>query len=128
MIGTGRRESSVLVETNLDLDHTNSLFGRAEYVQKSAEELVIPVIAATTEYNVGALALGYLRTVATVAGLSAGVGVRGSVNFVPSALTAVYGSRTPLGAVIYFHLRPAGALRSAGAKDAMPGMEGGHHE
>jgi hypothetical protein len=58
---------------------------------------------------VRALALGYLRTVGTVAGLTAGVGVRGSVNFVPSSLDAVYGNRTPAGVAIYLRLRPEGA-------------------
>jgi hypothetical protein len=50
-----------------------------------------------------------VRTVGTIAGLGAGVGVRGSVNFVPSNLEAEYGSRTPVGWTIYVRLRPAGA-------------------
>src|SRR5207253_1796587 len=33
-IGTGRLASSVLVESTVDLDGTNSLFGRVEYVRK----------------------------------------------------------------------------------------------
>src|SRR5438445_3252019 len=99
-IGTGRLASSVVVESTLDLDGTNSLFGRAEYVRKTAEELVIPSVLPTTEYDVGALALGYVRRVGTVAGLAAGVGVRGSVNFVPSSLDAAYGSRAPGGVAI----------------------------
>src|SRR5947209_1827312 len=74
-IGTGRLASSVVVESGLDLDGTNSLFGRAEYVRKTAEELVIPSVPAMTEYDVGALALGYLRTIGTAWGLGAGVGV-----------------------------------------------------
>src|SRR5207249_3008771 len=104
-IGTGRLASSVVVESTLDLDGTSSLFGRAEYVRKSAEELVIPSVPAMTEYDVGALALGYLRTVGTAWGLGAGVGVRGSLNVVPSSLEAVYGSRTPAGLAIYVRLR-----------------------
>jgi hypothetical protein len=112
------------VESALDLDGTSTFFGRAEYVRKSAEELVITSTPPTTEYDVGALALGYLRTVGTVAGLAAGVGVRGSVNLVPSSLNAVYGSRTPVGVAIYLRLRPA-APREGGIKmDAMPGMHG----
>src|SRR5207237_8197846 len=60
-IGTGRLASSVLVESTVDLDGTNSLLGRAECVRESAEELVIPSVPATTQYDVGALVLGYLR-------------------------------------------------------------------
>lgn len=121
-IGTGRLSSGVLVESTLDLDGTNSFFGRAEYVQKSAQELVIPSVPVTIPYDVGALALGYLRTVGNVAGLAAGVGVRGSLNFVPSTLTAVYGSRTPAGVAIYLRLRPAGAREGGMRMNGMPDM------
>src|SRR5881397_2221545 len=108
-IGPGPLASSIVLESTVDLDGTNAFFGRAEYVRKNAAELVLPSVPPTTEYDVGALALGYQRTVGSVAGLAAGVGVRGSLNFVPSSLNAVYGSRTPVGAAIYLQLRPAGA-------------------
>ena len=126
-IGAGLA-SSVLLETTVDLDSRNAFFGRAEYVRKNAEDLVIPLVAATTEYDVGVVALGYQRTVGKAAGLTAGVGVRGSVNLIPSPLAPVYGVRTPLGVTIYLHLRPAGARASAMTQPAMPGMHGGHHE
>ena len=119
-IGTGRLASSVLLESTLDLDGTNSFFGRAEYVKKSAEELVIASAPPTMEFAVGALALGYLRTVGTVAGLSADIGVRGTVNFVPASLDPVYGSRTPMGVALWFRLRPAGSRGDAMKKDGMP--------
>src|SRR5947199_5351772 len=127
-IGTGRLASSVLVESTVDLDGTNSFFGRVEYVRKSAEELVIPSVPPTTQYDVGALALGYLRTVGTVAGLVAGVGVRGSLNFVPSSLDGAYGRRTPVGAAIYLKLRPADAREGVMKMNGMPGMHGGFHD
>src|SRR5438094_6126674 len=38
-IGTDRLASSVLLESTVDLDGTNAVFGRAEYVEKSTEEL-----------------------------------------------------------------------------------------
>jgi hypothetical protein len=127
-IGARRLANSVLVESALDLDGTNSFFGRAEYVRKNAEELVIPSVSPTTGYDVGSLALGYLRTVGTVAGLAAGVGLRGSVNFVPSSLNAAYSSRTPVGLAIYVRLRPASARDGGMKMDRMPGMHGGSHE
>src|SRR5437870_2657019 len=124
-IATGRLASCVVSDSTLDLDGTNSLFGRAEYVRKTAEELVIPSVPAMTEYDVGALALGYLRTVGTVWGLGAGVSVRGSLNVVPSSLEAVYGSRTPAGLAIYVRLRPAGPRESGMMMPGMPGTPGG---
>ncbi len=118
-IGTGRVAGSLLIESALDLDGTNSFFGRAEYVRKSGEELAIASVPPSTEYDVGALALGYLRTVGTELGLVTGVGIRGSINFVPAALEAVYGSRTPMGAAIYVRLRPAGAHDGAMKMEGM---------
>jgi len=107
-IGTDRLASSVLFESTVDLDGTNAVFGRAEYVEKSAEELVIPAASPTTRYDISALALGYMHGLGTKAGLALGVGVRGSVNFVPASLAAVYGSRTPAGFAVYVRLRPSG--------------------
>jgi len=89
---------------------------------------VISSVPPTTQYNGGALALGYLRTLGTVAGLSAGVGVRGSVNFVPASLDAVYGSRTPAGVAIYVRLQPAGAREGGMKMTGMPGMHRGSHD
>jgi hypothetical protein len=82
----------------------------------------------TTQYDVGALALGYLRTVGSVAGLAAGVGLRGSLNIVPSSLEAVYGSRTPVGVAIYLRLRPTGASHGSMNMREMPGMHGSSHD
>jgi hypothetical protein len=127
-IGPGPLASSVVLESTVELDGTNALFGRAEYVRKSAAELLISSVPPTTEYDVGALALGYQRTVGTVAGFAAGVGVRGSLNFVPLSLDGAYGSRTPVGAAIFLQLRPAGAHEGGTKMDGMPGMHGGSHD
>jgi len=54
-IGTDRLASSVLLESTVDLDGTNAVFGRAEYVEKSTEELVIPAASPTTWYHISAL-------------------------------------------------------------------------
>jgi hypothetical protein len=108
-IGSGQPSNSVVLESNLDFDGTNVIFGRAEHVPKSAAELVIPAVPPPTAYDIGALAVGYLRAVGTIAGFAAGIGVRGSVNFVSRRLETVYGGRTPAGAAVYLRLRPAAA-------------------
>jgi hypothetical protein len=105
-IGFGKMSSSVVLESTLDLDETNGLFGRAEYVRKSAQDLAIAAAPPTAQYNVGALALGYLRAVGRIAGLATGLGARGSVNFVPSSLEGAYGGRTPVGLAVYVRLQP----------------------
>lgn len=122
MIGPGGPQSSVVLETTLEPDRRNSFFGRAEYVRKSAEELVVTGVPPTTEYNIAALALGYARTVGTFEGLHLAVGVRGSVNLVPTSLEASYGSRTPAGLAVYFRLRPAGGGGAEKKMDEMPHM------
>src|SRR6266571_3930128 len=107
-IGLGGPSSSVVLESTLELDETTALFGRAEYVRKSAQELDIASAPATAQYNVGALALGYRRMVGTVAGLAVGLGARASVNLVPSSLEPAYGSRAVAGLAVYLQLRPPG--------------------
>src|SRR2546428_8048311 len=83
-IGTGHLANSVAVETNFDLDGMNAVFGRVEYVRKTAEDLVVLSVPPTTEYDVGALALAYRRSLTTVRGVTAGVGGRGAGDVGPS--------------------------------------------
>lgn len=124
MLGAGGLQSSLVLESTLEPDGMNSFFGRAEYVRKSAEELVITGVPPTTAYNISAVALGYARTVGTFKGLHFAVGVRGSMNFVPATLEASYGSRTPSGLAVYFRMRPAGGGMSM---ERMPGMPSHSH-
>src|SRR2546428_396728 len=123
-IGTGKLQRSVVLESALDLDGTNSFFGRAEYVRKSAEELVIPSVPPTTEYDVAALTLGYVRTAGTAAGPAAGVGVRGLLYAVPLSLEGVLRSRTPAGLAIHLRLPAAGPPQAGVQLRCGPGMPG----
>jgi hypothetical protein len=109
-------QHSLLLETNVQFDDRNSAFGRAEWAQKTAEELVVPEADPEARFNVPALVLGYVREVVQYAGASLGLGVRGSLNFVPEGLQATYGTRTPAGIALYARLRPT-LLQRAHAKD-----------
>src|SRR5207245_6162500 len=106
-IGTGRLSNSAVVETNVDFDGTNAVFGRVEYVRKTAGDLVVASVPPETAYDVGALALGYHRALTRVGGVTAGIGVRGAVNVVPSPLEGVDGPSSPVGFPFYFTRRPA---------------------
>lgn len=99
-------EHSALAETTLEIGQRNAVFGRVEYVRKSAEELVLPSVAPTLEFNVGSLVAGYAREVAAIRGGSIGVGGRASVNLVPSDLAPFYGTRMPAGVAVYVRVRP----------------------
>jgi hypothetical protein len=109
-------EHSVLLETNAQLDDRNSIFGRAEWVQKSAEELVVPGVAPDAQFSVSGLVLGYVREVVQYGGVSLGLGVRGSLDFVPEGLHGTYGTRTPAGIAVYARVRPT-LLQRAHAED-----------
>jgi hypothetical protein len=118
--GEGRWTVAALVESEAVLDDRNTVFGRAELVQKSTGDLVLPTtgpdaVAAGEVFDVGALSLGYIRELGRGLGATLGVGVRGTMNFVPAELGPFYGSRVPLGALVFMRVR-------AFHKDPMAGM------
>ncbi len=102
--------NSALVESEAILDRRNTVFGRVELVQKTAEELVVDEapfnFAPNRVFDVGAATAGYIREVTGFSGATIGLGVSGTLNVVPSALKAVYGSRTPVGGLVFVRLRP----------------------
>ncbi|HEU4642363.1 MAG TPA: hypothetical protein VFS44_07890 [Gemmatimonadaceae bacterium] len=102
----GRVENSALAETNLEIGERHTVFARAEYVRKSAQDLVLPGIDPEREFDVGSLVLGYLREIASIPGGTIGIGGRASMGIVPSAVGRFYGTRTPKGIDIYVRVRP----------------------
>jgi len=102
---TRRVLNTALVETNIELDEHDVVFGRAEYVTRTAEELAL-VGSISEAVEVGSLALGYARRVGGRYGLGAWLGARGNVDFVPEQLRLFYGSRTPAGFLVYLQIKP----------------------
>ena len=99
---------SLLVESEAVLDARNLVFGRAEVVQKSAEDLVLPAtIGDDAHFNIGAVSFGYMREVTCFGSGTLGIGAMGTLNVVPSTLSPYYGSRTPLGATLLLRVRPS---------------------
>src|SRR5262249_50279420 len=122
-------EHSVLLETNVQFDDRNSVFGRVEWVQKSAEELIIAGADPAAHFDVSGIVLGYIRELVQYHGASVGLGVRGSLDFVPADLEPTYVTRSPAGVAVYLRLRPtlvADHQRDREQKmaphDSMPGM------
>jgi hypothetical protein len=107
-----------LAESEAILDKHNTLFARTELVQKSAEDLVVdnpvvlrsgailPGFPASERFNVGALQLGYIREVGRMHWATIGLGVAGTLNFVPTSLERYYGSRNPAGTFVFIRMRP----------------------
>ena len=117
--------NSFLLESEAILDRSNTLFGRTELVQKSAEELVVadpvtigggvslPGLPPAQRFNVGTAQLGYIREIARTHWATLGLGAAGTLNFVPSPLEPYYGSKTPVGAFLFLRLRPFHTPRKA---------------
>lgn len=132
--------NSLLAESNLTLDLRNTVFGRAEFVQKGPEDLPIsgatppPLMtqgassailalmdpSSSSRYNVGEMTLGYVRELTPVYGGSLGLGVAGTVNMVPATLKDTYGTSTPMGATIFLRLRPGIMHTGMGQKSEAP--------
>jgi hypothetical protein len=103
----GSPTSSYLLETNLDLDGHNILFGRAEHVQRTGRELAVPGSDEQSVFDMSSLALGYIHEVELAPSLTLGLGARGAVNAIGPALEPFYGTRWPLGGMIFVRVRPA---------------------
>jgi hypothetical protein len=113
---------AILVESELILDGRNTIFARADRVEKTADELLAADGGGFPPdwiFDVASFSLGYIRDIARPRGLSIGLGVRGTLNLFPPDLEPIYGSRTPTGLVLYLRLRPARAT----AADPMQGMQ-----
>jgi hypothetical protein len=119
---SGPWEHSLMVESNLQLDRANSVFGRAEYVRKSGEELSLADPLRAEEFDIATLSLGYIREFAGYRGATFGIGARGALNLTSDRLSGVYGGRTPVGLAVFLRVRP-GLLEGAHAMD-----EEMHHE
>jgi len=120
---SGRTTHSVLAESEAVLDRRNTIVGRVELVEKTAEDLVLPAgpggFAPDSTFTVAAMSVGYIREVVRMSKATLGVGFQATLNVVPSALDPVYGSRTPAGGAVFVRIRPLhGSHARAGA--AMP--------
>jgi hypothetical protein len=100
---TTRLTHSLLAETSVEVGQRNTLFARAEYVQKDMEELFLPHEREQV-HEVRSLAAGYVVDVARAGSATIGIGARGAVNFIPEGLAIFYGSSRPVGAAVFARL------------------------
>lgn len=108
---------SVTIEGLTDLHGKLQVFARGELVEKSGEELVLDAHDESL-YRVGQLSVGAIRETRLGKLGRIGIGVRGTVNLVPSSLETTYGSRMPLGGVFFVRWR-----NSRMNMNSMQGME-----
>jgi hypothetical protein len=112
---------SGLLESEAVLDRRNTIIGRLEIVQKTADDLVLDTapfnFAPSRSFTVSALSLGFIREVWPLRTATLGLGAMGTLNLVPSALRNAYGSQSPPGLFVFIRVRPL-AMRSG----SMAGM------
>ena len=112
-----RWSNSLLAESEAVLDGRNTIFGRAEYVEKNAHELGLEDIDHHGKLIIESLSLGYVRELLSHdKPMTFGVGIRGTVNYIPKALENAYGSRTPVGGMVFVRLRPNHPAHGPGAQ------------
>jgi hypothetical protein len=99
---------SLLLESNYDIDGSNVVFGRAEYVRKQGDDLVLLSPDDLRSYPIGTLVLGYVRQLPPLGPLQFGLGVRGAIGFIGDVLSSsrYYGSSTPVGGMAFVQLQP----------------------
>jgi hypothetical protein len=98
--------NSLLGEAQLDLDGRNLPFIRLEYVEKPADELVVPG-EEHTKFGVGTAALGYAHRFGAVGSVVPLVGAAVNVGYAPDGLEGAYGTHFPVGAFVFVGIQPA---------------------
>ena len=112
--GSNGVSHSALLENETILDEKNTFFARSEFVQKSPEDLSFdgdPLVPGPGKFfNVGTLQVGAVREIGRAHFVTIGLGLAGTLNLVPESLAGVYGSRAPIGTLIFIRLRPFHSL------------------
>ena len=95
LIGSARPRRSLLAEAQRHWPDGNVFFTRAEFVQRTAEELEL-VGSINTVQDVGALQLGYGRDVLSRGVVTVRLAAHSTVHVVTPQLEPFYGARAPL--------------------------------
>ncbi len=101
--GAGHGLEGLLLESALGFG-PSTIFGRGEQVQKDDLTGGSGPLAGQT-FRVAETTLGYVYDIAVAEHLALGLGFEGTVNFVPSRLSALYGSSDPLGYMPFLRLK-----------------------
>jgi hypothetical protein len=103
--GEHHKEQSVLIEATKQLTK-QAIYGRYEFVQKSAEELNIGNLYPNASFNIHKLTLGTNYKFGSIGKIDLLAGGQLSVNAAPSSLNPLYGN-LPMSGQIYLQLRPS---------------------
>ena len=103
----GPDTGSWLLEANYETGGRSVLFGRAEYVEKTGEDLVLTPALEPEVFEIESLVAGYAYRVLDAPGFVMEVGARVSVDHVGGDLEPFYGTRNPSGYMVFVKLHPA---------------------
>ena len=103
--GGDHKEHSFTLESNLQRDRF-ALYGRYEWIQKSAEELLLPQFDEDRLFNISAFTIGANYTVFKEFNTNFSLGVQGSIYMADPLLDPVYGNN-PLSGQVYLRISPA---------------------
>ena len=81
------------------------IYGRYEFVEKSAGELDLESAFGVTNFTINAFTLGYNRTICSLRYVQLAAGAQATINFSPRALQDLYG-KMPTAAQVYMQLKP----------------------
>lgn len=103
---SGDMSNAALLEATLKL-RKKAIYGRYEWVQKSAEELALNPIQYAPDklFAINALTIGASYELFTAWYITTAVGAQVTGYYTPADLTSLYGS-TPVGGQVYLHLYP----------------------
>jgi hypothetical protein len=104
--------SGVLLESTWRASDRTWIYGRAEQVQKMADEFGFLGGDLAQLFTVRTISVGAARQLVTSRGLAAGMGIRAALNFVPATLEPTYQTTHAAGFVMYLMLQPAGSIKS----------------
>jgi len=104
----GTTSHSALAEAEAVLNRDNTIFGRVEFVQKTAADLEVAssIVPPNRLFGITVISAGYIRELFGTARATVGVGLQGTINRVPTDLEQFYGSRTPVGGMVFLRIRP----------------------
>lgn len=100
--GGDHQENSLLVEGNYQLNKW-ALYSRYEWVEKSTEELQLPL--GDQIFSINSITLGFNYRIGSWLKTDIALGVQGTVNFIPESLESFYG-QTPFSAETYLRIVP----------------------
>lgn len=103
---SGPATDAVLAESALEVDRLGATFARAEYARKSGHDLALEPALEDATFWIATLSIGHTRPVLRAGGLDVALGLRGSAGVIDEGLERRYGTRFPLGVMVYAQVQP----------------------